>query len=459
MKEPSELLGAVRRFYRGRKVVLVGQPLSQYARQIETLREVGAHSPFVVASGPGPGPAPEPHVDHFMVRLSTGSHTDISRSTEELLADPPAALRAALDAYDPEGTAIVLCEANIMTRTFCGRLIADAQPDVLARIADWDEEDLLWKSVGVRRPPASVVRSEAGELTRAHERHDLGQGTLWRADPRAGMHVAMEQTRLVREGTDVTRAVRWAQDHAERIQVSSFVTGIPVAVNGFVMTDGTAVLRPYEELLFRQGEHLRFAGCSTHFDPALADRDRLRRLTAEVGAYLSRTFGFHGAFHVSGLLGSAGFVPHALVPRAGAAMGLMTRFLPWLPLIQAVLIHGGDGALCPGDLEGELLHHLETQRCAAIAIHTPVRPDQDVRTLWLTRGERTVRVVRGGEHSDACLVHSGAGNDGALVALIAGPAFAGAGESVAPLVSEAFALADERWGTGIGALTPASLLR
>ncbi|MFF8378527.1 hypothetical protein ACF07V_20650 [Streptomyces sp. NPDC015661] len=457
--EPTELLGAVRRFYRGRKVVLVGQPLSQYARQIEALREAGAYSPFVVASGPGPGPAPEPHVDHFMVRLSTASHTETSRSTEELLADPPAALRAALDAYDPDGTAIVLCEANITTRTFCGRTIADAQPEVLTRIADWDEEDLLWESVGVRRPPSSVVRSEAGELARAHERHDLGQGTLWRADPRAGMHVAMEQTRLVREGTELTRAARWARDHADRIQVSSFVTGVPVAVNGFVTADGTAVLRPYEELLFRQDEHLRFAGCSTHFDPALTDRERLRRLTTEVGDYLSRTFGFRGSFHVSGLLGGAGFVPHALVPRAGSVMGLMSRFLPWLPLVQAVLIHGGDAAPRASELEGELLQHLEAQRCAAIAIHTAVRPDPDVRTLWLVRGETAVRAAGGGEHSDACLVHSGTGGDGALVALIAGPAFAGVGESLAPLVSEAFALADDRWGTGIGSLTPAGLLR
>ncbi|WNO67456.1 hypothetical protein RPQ02_28405 [Streptomyces sp. AM2-3-1] len=456
MKEPIEIVEAMGSFYRGRKVILVGQPLSQYARQIEALHAAGAQRPFVVASGPGPGPAPQPPVEHYMVRLSTASHTETSRSTEALLTDPPAALRAALDAYDPERTALVLCEANINVAEFCGRRIADAQPAVLARIADWEEEDRLWATVGVSRPPSSVVRAEAVELARAHEQHNLGHGTLWRADPRAGMHVAMEQTRLVNDPAEFARAAAWAQSHSERIQVSSFVEGIPVALNGFVLADGTAVLRPYEELLFRQGEHLRFAGCSTHFDPSLGDRDHLRGLVADVGAYLFSTFGFRGAFHVSGLLGSAGFVPHALVPRAGSAMGLMTRFLPYLPLMQAVIVHGNDTKLRAADLEMALLERLESQRCAAIAMHTLVKPDQDVRTLWLVRGENTVRAARGSDHSDACLVHSRTEGDGALVALIAGPSFAGLGECVAPLVSQAFALADERWGTGIGALTPAA---
>lgn len=58
MNVTSALESDLARFYRGRRVVLLGHPLSAYGRQSAALLRTGAHAPFVVAGGTGPGQPP-----------------------------------------------------------------------------------------------------------------------------------------------------------------------------------------------------------------------------------------------------------------------------------------------------------------------------------------------------------------------------------------------------------------
>ncbi|MFP8883826.1 hypothetical protein [Streptomyces mangrovi] len=462
MNEPTELLEALAGFFQGRKTVLVGQPLSQYTRQVTALHRLGAQPPFVIANGRGPGPVPGPLGGRHVVALATADHTATVRAAERLLAHPPHAVRAALDDYDPDGRALVLSEPNITRTELCGRTVVDVGPEHWHRLFDDTATDELWDALGVVKPPSTVVTADDDELmSSAHSRHDLGHGTLWQADTREGVHVAMERSRLVRDERDVRQAVLWARMHCRRVRISTFVEGLPVAVNGFALADGTAVLRPYEELLFRQRDRLRFAGCSTYLNLRVEDRELLRTLAASTGDYLSQTLGFRGAFHISGVLAASGFLPYALAPRLGPGHGLLAPLLPDvpLPLLQAALVSGHDIGMSAADLEWVLLQPLETQRAAAVALHTTVRPDREGRALWLVREDGRVRPAGRHDHSDACLVHSAAGEDGAMVVVVAGPGFVPAGGSLAPSAAQAFALADEHWGTDIGPLNPAMHVR
>jgi hypothetical protein len=131
----------------------------------------------------------------------------------------------------------------------------------------------------------------------------------------------------------------------------------------------------------------------------------MRDLARRVGAGLRERVGYRGAFTVDGVLAAEGFLPTELNPRLGAGLSMMTMDLPGLPVSLLDRALAEDGRRADGVLS------------------------------------------------------FGPSRVGGFVRLALDPGRVPVGRSVAPLAVAAFALADERFGTGIGLLEPARAVR
>ncbi|MEV7612810.1 hypothetical protein [Streptomyces sp. NPDC089799] len=450
------LTEAVARFYRGRKVVLLGREVPQYRLRVQALAAMGARPPFVVGNGIGHGDIPAGVAGWISAELGTVSFTDTARATDRLLADPPAHVREALAAYDPDRTAIVLAESNVTRDVMDGRRVADGRPAAWAALEDKITLDRIWDGLGVERLPSEVVPTGVAALRAAHERLDLGQGTVWYRDMNGGVQVTFEQARWVRDGAGFAEAAAAVGRECRQVKVTPFLPGTPCGINGFVLADGVVVLRPFEELVLQGPEPsgLVYAGCSTHFDPVPVVRDAMRDLARRVGALMHRETGFRGAFSIGGVQTGNRFVPLDLLPRGNTAHRVMSTATPGLPwgLLQGAVAGGHDLGLPAHEVERVLLDAVEGHRGAAVALHSATPCTTPGRARWLTADGDGLRLSRKDEHSDACLVQDPL-DSGSIVIMIPGPALLDADRRLAGRAAGGFALSEQLWGTGLGSLT------
>ena len=229
-----------------------------------------------------------------------------------------------------------------------------------------------------------------------------------------------------------------------------------------------ATFRPVEMVTLRRpgSTRLHYAGAATFWDPPDEDREVMRDLARRVGAGLRQRVGYRGAFTVDGVLAAEGFLPTELNPRLGAGLATMTRDLPDLPvsLLDRALIEGEPLALAADDLERQVLAAADRTRAGGAWTVTERGPSPPENGAADATRELPV-VFEGG----ACRPADGRPADGVLsfgpsgvggfVRLGLDPARVPAGPPVAPLAVAAFALADERFGTGIGPLAPARAVR
>lgn len=451
----ADLGEAVARFYRGRKVVLLGREVPQYRLRVEALAKMGSQAPFIVGNGAGHGDIPAGVADWTTAELGTISFTDTARATDSLLADPPENVRRALDAYDPDRTAIVLAESNVTRDEMDGRQVADGRPPAWAALEDKITMERIWDELHVDRLPSEVVPTTPEALRAAHERLDLGQGTLWYRDMNGGVQVTFEQARWVQDAQGLAEATTAVAQECLQVKVTPFLAGTPCGVNGFVLSDGVVVLRPFEELVLRGPEHsqLVYAGCSTYFDPRPAVRDQMRDLARRVGDLMHRETGFRGAFSVGGVQTASGFVPLDLLPRGNTAHRVMSTATPGLPwgLLQGAVAGGHDLGIPAHEVERVLLNAVEGRRGAAVALHSDSPCITPGRARWITVDGEGLRLSRKDEHSDACLVQDPL-HTGSIVIIIPGPSLLGGERRLAARVASGFGLSEGLWGTGLGAL-------
>ncbi|HSK36501.1 MAG TPA: hypothetical protein VLA80_07175 [Actinomycetota bacterium] len=194
----------------------------------------------------------------------------------------------------------------------------------------------------------------------------------------------------------------------------------------------------------------------------MADREAMRGLARRVGNGLRERVGYRGAFTVDGVLTADGFLPTELNTRLGAGLSVMTGDLAELPvpLLDRALIEGEPLAYGPGDLERELLEVADRSRAGGAWTVTQVAPaatgtSQEVAVVF---EDGACRVAEDGRPPDGTLAFGPSGVGG-FVRLSLDPERVPAGPPVAPLAVAAFALADERFGTGIGPLEPACSVR
>ena len=454
----------LRPLFAGRKVVVTGGPLAAMTGTCRRLLELGAERPFLLATGMGTGELPSSdEADWVVVEVRAPDVIAEIRAAMRLLRLLPDDVLAALDRWDPGREALVLSPMFNELPEIAGRRVYGPRRPEWRRLEDKVLVDALWDDLGVARAPSEVVPVEAGALRAAAGRLDRGAGTAWAGDARQGFHGGAFCLRWVRSEQDAAEAVAFLAARCDRARVMPFLEGIPCSIHGVVFPEGVATFRPVEMVTLRRppggSGRLRYAGAATFWDPPDDDREVMRDLARRVGEELRRRVGYRGAFTVDGVLAAEGFLPTELNPRLGAGLAMMTRDLPDLPvgLLDRALIEDQGLAFGAADLERQVLQVADRVRAGGAWTVTDV-PTDPTRVLPVVFEDGVCRPAGLDRPADGVLSFGPSGVGG-FVRLALDPQRVPVGRSVAPLAVAAFALADERLGTGIGPLEPARAVR
>jgi len=467
------LKDALAPLFAGRTVVLTGGPLAAMTGTCRRLRELGAERPFLLATGTGTGEVPGSDEAEWCVEVRAPDVIAEIRAAMRLLRLLPGEVVAALDRWDPAREALVLSPMFNELPEIAGRRVYGPRRPEWRRLEDKVVIDALWDDLGVARAPSEIVPAEAAALRAAAGRLDRGAGTAWAGDARQGFHGGAYCLRWVRGAADAAEAAAFLAGRCDRVRVMRFLEGIPCSIHGVVFPEGVATFRPVEMVTLRRpgSGRLRYAGAATFWDPPAADREVMRDLARRVGEGLRERVGYRGAFTVDGVLAAEGFRPTELNPRLGAGLSIMTRDLPDLPvgLLDRALIEGETLAFGAAELERQLLAAADRTRAGGASTVTerrpealepspPERPDAGAtRELPVAFEAGACRPAEGREPDG--VLSFGPSGVGGFVRLALDPDRVPAGPPVAPLAVAAFALADERFGAGIGPLEPARAVR
>ena len=447
------LVEELRPLFAGRKVVLTGGPLAAMTGTCRRLRELGVERPFLLATGTGTGELPgADEAEWCVVEVRAPDIIAEIRAAMGLLRLLPDDVLAALDRWDPAREALVLSPMFNELLEIAGRRVYGPRRPEWRRLEDKVVVDALWDDLGVARAPSEVVPAEAAALRAAAGRPDRGAGTAWAADARQGFNGGAWGLRWVRSDQDAAEAVAFLAARCDRVRVMPFLEGIPCSIHGMVFPGEVATFRPVELVTLRQpgSNRLRYAGAATFWDPPAADREVMRDLARRVGAGLRERVGYRGAFTVDGVLTAQGFLPTELNPRLGAGLSMMTRDLPDLPvgLLHWALIEGEPLAFGAGELESQVLATADRRRAGGAWTVTE-RPTEGTSDLPVVLRGGTCRPAGADEPTDG-LLSFGPSGVGGFVRLALDPDRIPVGPPVAPLAVAAFALADKRFGAGIG---------
>jgi hypothetical protein len=456
----------LRPLFAGRKVVLTGGPLAAMTGLCRRLRELGAERPFLLATGMGTGELPGPEeAERVVVEVRAPDFMAELRMAMRLLRLLPDEVVAALDRWDPRREAIVLSPMFNELPEIAGRRVYGPRRPEWRRLEDKVVVDALWDDLGVARAPSAVVPAEAAALRAAAGRLDRGAGTAWAGDARQGFHGGAFCLRWVRSDEDGAEAAAFLAARCDRVRVMPFLEGIPCSIHGVVFPEGVARFRPVELITLRRPRdgpgsgRLRYAGAATFWDPPDADREVMRDLARRVGEELRRRVGYRGAFTVDGVLAAEGFLPTELNARLGAGLAVMIRDLPDLPvgLLDRALIEGETLAYGADELERQVLAAADRSRAGGAWTVTDVSTDA-TRELPVVFEAGACRPAGQDGPADGALSFGPSGVGG-FVRLALDRDRVPVGRSVAPLAVAAFALADDRFDTGIGPLEPARAVR
>lgn len=340
---------AVRDRIGGRRVIVVRFVVAGTTGIARQLWELGAERVLVLAGAVGTGVLPDPaYASWRLVGPAAPAGADISeelRHFERCLAALDAETVAVIEAFDPDGSALVLPDFVVDFEAVAGRR------NHAPRRADWIalEDKLvidgLWDELGVARAPSLAVAATVEALGAAHAALDAGAGTVWAGDAREGFHGGAAKTRHVSSVGEVAETAAFFAARCDRVRVMPFLDGIPCSIHGIVFAEGVAVLRPCEMVVLRQPGRttFRYAGAASFWDPPAADREVMRALARRVGAALRARVGYRGTFTVDGVMTVDGFRPTELNPRCGAGVGVLAAGVPELPFFAMDLfLRAGD---------------------------------------------------------------------------------------------------------------------
>lgn len=429
----------------GHDVVIVGTALAGATKWVEGLEALGAGRCFALAMTIGTGPLPDPdRVPSFVFDVRAENPSDEIRQLERLLRELPADAAAAIDRFDPERQALVLFPPFTGGEdALGGRRAYGARPASFAALEDKTLGDELFDAAGVRRAPSTIVAPRDAGLADA-------SGAVWAGDAREGFNGGGDFVRWVRDAHDAERARAFFASRCDRVRIAPFLEGIPCSVHGFVCDDGVAVFRPVEMVVLRRPpahadrDRFVYAGMATVWDPPAPAREEMRGAARRVGEVLAQRVGYRGAFTVDGVMTSDGFRPTEMNPRYGGALSYADTAAPalGLRLLQHRVLAGEGSEVHAAELEAIVVPAADERRWGSA--HTLVTAE--------LRENVSVPV-------DGGTLHLGPASTGGLVRLEIDPDRVDVGESVAPLVVEAFARADAEFAAGVGpvvAATPAA---
>jgi hypothetical protein len=442
----DEVQAQLREAFGSRPVILAGGPAAGATARVAQLQMIGVERILVIASGHGTGPLPE--IELLVHELPTPANPiEEFRNEERFFADPPAAVLAAIDAFDPDGEAILIAPPFFDVRALGQRAAFGARRREWVALEDKTQADELFDAAGVARPPSEVVPANAVDIDTAACRLDRGDGTVWSADARDGFNGGGIFVRWVRDESDRAEALDALLPRCNHVRIAPFVEGIPCSMHGFVTRDGVAAFRPVELLTLRSAEQprLRYVGCATYFDPPAHDVIEMRAAVKRVGEELRVRVDFRGSFTIDGILSADGWVATECNPRFGAALGYTAKAAPELCffLLHHAVVEGVVDVPSAA-LEAVVIAAADVCRWGGAWTTTDCRFDES----------RSVAV-----DSPAGSLTAGPGSMGGFVRFEADPLTTPVGPSFAPLAARAFQRADTEFGVRLGPLEPARQVR
>ncbi len=449
----------LRSVFAGRKLILIGGPVAGLVPLARELCALGAERPFILGSDIGTGEMPtEEEAEWCSLEVRAGSVLESIRHYEATLLKLPDDVRARIDAYDAERSAmalgfIVLGELPMIA----GRPNFGARPRSWIALEDKLAIDAFWDAIGVEHARSLHVHPVEADLRAAARALDLGNGTVWTADAREGVSGGAEATRWVRDEDDAREAARFFSTRADQVRVTPFLEGIPCSIHGLVTSDGVAVFRPVEQMILRRPGPVRFhyAGVATFWDPEPYAREQMRQVARRTAHGLAEQVRYSGAFSIDGILTADGFLPTELNPRISAGLAVLERSLDGVPLRLISLCAQAGRRLDyrPAELEELVVSEADARRSGGGWTVVSAR-QESTRELELVEDSDGYRAQCDGEPASARL-SLGPSAVGGFLRFTPEPDRTPVGPSLAPRVCRAFALANEELGVGLGAFEPA----
>ena len=186
----ARLTEMARSLVAGRRIILAGFPVAGATPTVAQLQALGAESCLLVAPFVGTGDLPDPTFATWVsLDIRTPGTMEVFRIVERAMADPPEAVRDAVETFDPDGEALVLVAPYDTVRSVAGRPAFGARRPEWVALEDKTTNDTLFEQAGVVCAPSEVVvAGDRSALDAAAARLDAGAGTVWSGDARAGFN-------------------------------------------------------------------------------------------------------------------------------------------------------------------------------------------------------------------------------------------------------------------------------
>ncbi len=422
--------------------------------------KLGARSVRALAASRGTGDLAA-DVEHRILGVQADSMMSSIRASEDALDAPPRAILDWLDDWDPGREARVIRPLFSKGQPIGGRRSWGARDPRWQALEDKTVIDAVWDAVGVPRAPSRTVSVDAESLAAAARDLDRGHGTVWAGDNTSGWHGGASFTRWVETDDEAAEALALFSGACQTARVMPFIEGVPCSIHGIVFDDDVRALRPCEMIVLRGTGRLKlaYAAASTFWDPAPDDRDVMRETARNVGRHLRETLGYRGVFTIDGVMGVDGFMPTELNPRYGAAIGVMTRGMPHLPmyLLHCAMVEGEALDWRPAELERLIVAQADGHREGRAGMICHVRRDDQVKAslIWADGGFQEAAE----DEEPHATLSLGPAAAGSYLHVNFSPAHTPVGPALGPRAAQALIWADQRYGLGLGPLGGAPSVR
>ena len=453
--DASYYMDLLRPIYQRRWIIAVDF-LAGATPMVKWFRTTGVPRPFVLAGSHGTGELPHPDdAEWAVLHTGGGGVMESTRAFAAALADLPSEVVSRIDQWDPDRSAGVLGGYLASHKHVAGRPMYGARPPEWESVEDKTTVNELWMACDIDAAPFELVRSNLGHLSQAAARLDRGDGTVWVADNKEGIHGGAEYLRWVTNDEDAVSGAAFLEAHSDTARVMAFIEGIPCSIHGVVFDDAVIAFRPVEAITLREGRRrLRYCGTSSFWDAPEPDVVDMQASAKRLGAHLCDLVDYRGIFTMDGVLGVDGFVPTELNPRPGAGIGPAIAGAGDLVIIglARALIEGEPLDYRPAALEQLVLEGWQHKRAGGGHITIEREPGGQPEQPIVFDGD----VCRPAEDAQPMgALEFGAGPSGGLVRLRVDSDRVEFGPPMAPKTASVWQLADELWGTEIGRLDPA----
>ena len=441
----------VREITEGKRWIITPDAAAGATSLVETLKEHGAEAVMVIAGTEGVGDLPQAEAFHYTRTGGTSMMTGI-REFVASVENPSPATIAAIERFDPDGSAMVLRIGYLKYEELAGRRVYGARPRSWSEIEDKTKADALFTDAGVATAPHEIVPIR--DASDAHDRLKGPLGSVWVADNKEGWHGGGEYVKWVRDDDLVGAATAWFGQHADLVRVMPFLDGIPSSIHGFVTANGVAVFLPIEMTILRTVHEPGFyyAQGSNYWTPPDDVTTTMRDAARSVGQLLHQRIGYLGGFGIDGVCTKDGWLPTEINPRMSLGHFLQGQAadIPLATIERALL--EGDIEVAATDLEDAVVNAAATSRQGGMMF--PLEESHEADSLQFSLDVEGAVAVRDDEESDGTM-RIGPSAFGGIIMVRFEPSRMPVGPSVAPIALDLIDLARETWGVTIPEVTHA----